>query len=220
MCDVNCVLWVAKNLTKGEIAGKRVIEVGSYDANGSVRPIIELFEPESYLGVDIVEGPGVDTICRAEQLVERFGKDSFDVVISCTTLEHIKNWREAISNMKNICKSNGLILIIVPSSWPFHAYPYDYWRYAQDDIENIFADCQILMLTEDQKAVSLVYTKIKKPEAFVEKDLSQYPLYSIIMDKKIIDLNDNDYTKFIRKYKMKRIISRVFNKMGSYLGNN
>ncbi len=31
MCHVSCVIFVAKYLSKDEIVGKRVIEVGSYD---------------------------------------------------------------------------------------------------------------------------------------------------------------------------------------------
>ena len=111
MCDINCIRWGAKNLTKDEIRGKTVIEVGSYDVNGSLRYIVELLEPAKYIGVDIVKGPGVDIICPAENLVERFGKESFDVVISTCTLEHVRNWKKAISNMKNICRPKGIFLV-------------------------------------------------------------------------------------------------------------
>ena len=135
MCDINCIRWGAKNLTNEEIKGKKVIEVGSYDVNGSLRYIIELLEPAKYIGVDIVKGPGVDIICSAEDLVERFGKESFDIVISTCTLEHIKDWKKSISDIKNICKPNGIILIIAPSDWPYHEYPYDFWRYKKEDIK-------------------------------------------------------------------------------------
>jgi SAM-dependent methyltransferase len=213
MCDTNCILWVARNIAKKEITGKRVLEVGSYDVNGSVRPIIELLEPREYVGIDIAPGPGVDVICRAERLVEKFGRVSFDVVISITSLEHIKDWRGAISNMKNICKPGGLLIIIVPSAWPFHAYPHDYWRYHPEDIQNIFADCTIQTLEEDDRETSLVYAKIKKPTSFNEKDLSGYPLYSIILNRKIPDLNDRDYEKFIKRFKGKTVIGRIIRKI-------
>ena len=74
MCNVDCIRWGAKNLTKEEIKGKTVIEVGSYDVNGSLRYIVELLEPAEYMGTDVMKGPGVDIICPAENLVERFGK--------------------------------------------------------------------------------------------------------------------------------------------------
>jgi len=53
MCHVSCIVFGVKNLTKKEINNKKVIEVGSYDVNGSLRPIIELFKPKEYIGVDI-----------------------------------------------------------------------------------------------------------------------------------------------------------------------
>jgi SAM-dependent methyltransferase len=217
MCDINCILWVARNITKQEIAGKRIIEVGANDVNGSVRPLVELLEPREYIGIDIVPGPGVDIVCRAEQLVEKFGRDSFDVIISCTTLEHIKDWRATISNMKNICTPNGLLIIIVPSVWPFHAFPHDYWRYSGEDIRQIFADCNILTLKEEQGKTSLVYAKIKKPKDFKEKDLSRYPLYSIMEKKRVLDIDDSACEKFIRHYRTKNIIPRIIRKICSFL---
>lgn len=110
MCDANCIIFGATNLTKAEVEGKKIIEVGSYDVNGSLRPIVENWNPAEYIGVDIEHGPGVDIICPAENLVEKFGINKFDLVISTCALEHIKNWGEAISNIKNICKPNGVIL--------------------------------------------------------------------------------------------------------------
>lgn len=188
--------WALANISKEDIAGKDVIEVGSYDVNGSLRCIIELMEPSQYLGVDIAEGPGVDEVCPAEKMADTYGKESFDVVISTCVLEHILDWKTAISNMKQICKTKGLIIFIVPSTWPFHEHPYDYWRYNKEDVVNIFSDCNILTLDDDQWnprwKPTLVYAKIMKPDNFMEKDLSDYMLYSIIKRKKLKDIKDNE----------------------------
>ncbi len=128
MCNVDCIKWGAKILTKEDIKDKKVIEVGSYDVNGSLRYVVELLEPAEYVGIDIMEGPGVDVVCASENLVQKFGKERFDAVLSTCAFEHIKNWKESISNIKNICKKNGIILFIAPSKWPYHEYPYDYWK--------------------------------------------------------------------------------------------
>jgi len=200
MCNVDCIRWGAKNLTKEEIKGKKIIEVGSYDVNGTLRYVVELLEPTEYVGTDVIGGPGVDIICPAENLVEKFGKEKFDIVISTCVLEHIRDWKKTISNIKNICKPNGIILIIVPSKWPFHEYPYDFWRYKKEDIKNIFSDCTIMVLEEDSQMPSLVYAKVKKPKNFIENDLSEYQCHSVIVNKRISEIQNKDFQTFYFKY--------------------
>ena len=107
MCHASCITFGAVNLYPEEVKGKRIIEVGSQDVNGSLRPIIESWKPAEYIGVDLVEGSGVDVICDAEEIVERFGRESFDVVISTEVLEHVRDWRKVLSNIKNICRPGG-----------------------------------------------------------------------------------------------------------------
>jgi hypothetical protein len=71
----------------GEFAGRRVLEVGSRFVNGSVRPLIERFcRPREYVGVDIETGKYVDVVLPAERLVEHFGLESFDAVVSTESL--------------------------------------------------------------------------------------------------------------------------------------
>ena len=45
MCDANCIIFGVHNLSSEEINGKRIIEVGSYDVNGSLRSIVERNDP-------------------------------------------------------------------------------------------------------------------------------------------------------------------------------
>jgi hypothetical protein len=98
------------NIKPAEFKGKRVIEVGSKYVNGSVRPLIENFcSPMEYIGIDIEAGKFVDIILPAEKLVEYFGPESFNVVISTETLEHVQNWRLVINNMKSVLKRGGYI---------------------------------------------------------------------------------------------------------------
>jgi len=182
---MSCILFAAKNLNKEEIIKKKVLEVGSYNINGSIRPLIESWKPKEYIGVDIIRGVGVDFICDANNLIEKFGKNSFDVVIATEVLEHVKDWKRVISNIKNVCKPNGIILITVRSyGFHYHPFSYDFWRFELNDMKNIFSDCNILTLERDDQAPG-VFIKIKKPDNFFEKDLTGYKLYNILMNKKI-----------------------------------
>lgn len=177
MCNVNCFKWIAQNLSFWEVVNKRVLDVGSYDVNGSLRYVFEMLEPDEYVGTDIVEGPGVDVVCPAQELVKQFGQERFDIVVSASMLEHTQDWRTAVSNMKRVCKKGGLIFLIVPSSWRRHEHPHDYWRFPKSKVEAMFSDCIILNFEEDEPPDypipnTLVYLKAWKPSDFVEADLS------------------------------------------------
>ncbi len=197
MCNLDNFKWAAANLTAKEVKGKRVLDIGSYDVNGSLRYVIEMLEPSEYMGTDISEGPGVDKVCPADKLLEEFGENSFDLVISTSALEHIREWRDAVSNIKRVCKPGGLIILSMPSRWPFHEYPYDYWRYGISDMEEIFKDCKILKLERDSSRMSQMYAKIEKPRKFNEVDISEYELYSVVAGKRVKAI-ENKHFKTLR----------------------
>jgi SAM-dependent methyltransferase len=193
MCSRDTLKWLGKILQKEEVIGKRIIDIGAYDVNGSMKAVVAPWQPSEYIGIDMRSGPGVDIVCLAENLVSNFGKESFDIVLSSSTFEHIKNWKGAISNVKQICKPNGLILLIIPSRWPYHAFPKDYWRFDSKDIKCIFSDCEILDIEEDISPLSLIYAKIRKPSDFIEKNISNYELWSVITGSRVIQIKNRDY---------------------------
>lgn len=84
---------------------KNILEVGSWNVNGSVR---QFFTNCEYTGIDLHEGKDVDIVCRAS---ETNFVDPFDVVISCEMLEHDFEWKQSIENMYRNLKSGGLLLI-------------------------------------------------------------------------------------------------------------
>jgi len=204
MCHVSCIVFGVRNLTREEVKGKRIIEVGSRDVNGSLRPILESWKPMQYVGVDIQRGRGVDRICRAESLVEALGKETFDIVIATELLEHVRDWRKAVSNIKGVCRPNGIILVTTRSyGFPYHEFPVDFWRYQTDDMRRIFGDCKIVALEEDYQAPG-VFVKAKKPDAFLEKDLSRLELYSVVSDDRAAGISDAALRKFYEKMLWRR----------------
>jgi 2-polyprenyl-3-methyl-5-hydroxy-6-metoxy-1,4-benzoquinol methylase len=214
MCNAYCILFGAINLKPEEVKGKKVIEVGSYDVNGSLRPLVKPYHPAEYIGVDIVEGPGVDIICKAENILERFGKESFDIVIATELLEHIRDWRDGIRNIKNICKEGGIILITTRSyGHPYHGHPHDFWRYELEDMKHIFSDCLIEKLEKDP--AKGVFIKAKKIHDFVEKDLADYKLYSILLNKRAKEITEKDIKKYSRRLvlwqKIRNLMSSIKN---------
>ena len=61
-----CIDFVARVVGREEAYGKDVLEVGSYDTTGTVRPRVVDDHERSYLGVDISAGPSVDARCRRD----------------------------------------------------------------------------------------------------------------------------------------------------------
>jgi len=192
VCHKSCIIFGARSLATEEIKGKSVLELGSRDVNGSLRSIINAWAPEHYVGVDIVKGPGVDVVCDVEGIAERFGQESFDIVISTEMVEHVRNWREAISNIKRVCKPGGTVLLTTRSrGYAYHGYPFDFWRFEVQDMKEIFADFEILTVEKDPEAPG-VFLKARRPKKFLETDLSNYKLFSILSRRKVVGVTNED----------------------------
>jgi len=153
-----------RNASCEEFNDKRVLEVDSKFVNGSIRPLIERFcKPKEYIGIDIEPGKYVDIVLPVEKVVEYFGVESFDAVISTETLEHVLDWRTAVNNMKLVLKPGGYIYITTRSKgFPYHGYPYDYWRFEASDLIKIFRDFEIIKIERDWEAPR-VFLKTRKP---------------------------------------------------------
>lgn len=173
MCHRSVLAFVMTRISEADISGKKVLEVGSLDVNGSPRGIVELLAPASYVGVDIRPGPKVDQICDASALVTAFGVEIFDVVISTEMLEHAKDWRSAISSMKRVLAPGGLLLITTRSpGFPRHDYPGDYWRFTKQDALEIFSDMEEVEVVEDPMAPGIL-VRARKSAMFCEADLTE-----------------------------------------------
>lgn len=224
MCTVGCLMFGIRNLRPEEVAGRDVIEVGACEVLGSLRPFVESWRPRLYVGVDIVPGDGVDVLCDAEDLLNRFGAERFDVVISTEMIEHTKNWRKVVSNMKHLCRPGGILLVTTRSrGFHYHAYPHDYWRYEPEDIRNIFADFTIERVETDPRDPG-VFVRAVRPDRFVEKDLSGYLLYSMVTGKRVAEIEEGDSRSYhFRKlrYKLwkKRVKKKVKTTMRSWVAS-
>lgn len=176
-----CMEFCDRHLLAPEVKGKRIIDIGCCDSSFGI--ILKNYEPKEYLGVDISEGPNVDEICDAVNLIERFGENSFDIVISAEMLEHAEDWKSAIHNMKTICKPGGIIFLTARSRWfPYHGCPHDYSRFESEDMIHIFSDCIIKAVIPDYVQPG-IFIKAIKPGDFKEVDLSDYTVFDISDEK-------------------------------------
>lgn len=169
-------------LTPAMVMGKRVLEVGSYNVNGSLRSHVQSMKPAQYLGIDLQNGPGVDyavDFCAmTPQRVKDLWPEPFDLVISTEMLEHAEDWRAAINNMKSVLKPGGWLLLTTRGvGFPRHGYPSDYWRFDCKDMQRIFADCKLRTITDPQ--VPGVFVLAQKLTDEIAVDLSKIEVYSM-----------------------------------------
>jgi hypothetical protein len=120
--------FVSGCLYRNEVEGKSVLEVGSYNVNGSVRGLVMAYNPASYLGIDICEGPGVDEV---HDVAQGLG-GGYDLVISTEMLEHAEHWQKSLASMVEATKET-LILTARGPGFPRHNPP-DFWRFRPHDL--------------------------------------------------------------------------------------
>jgi SAM-dependent methyltransferase len=198
VCNTECVEFVMRALPASEVSGKRVIEVGSYDVNGSVRSAILGGGAESYVGVDIAPGPSVDVIQDATRLTERFESGSFDVVLSTEVVEHVRDWRAVFVGMKALCAPGGVVVVTTRSpGFGYHPFPEDYWRFTTTDMQLIFADFDVEMLESQQdRREPGVFVKARRGSERAPLGLDPIALNSILTDRREIAVGNWDICRF------------------------
>lgn len=87
-----------------------VVEIGSRDVNGSVRGLFP--QAKTYVGVDIVDGPGVDIVADAATWEPTV---LADVVLCLEVLEHAKDWRAIVKTCAAACREGGVVIITAAS---------------------------------------------------------------------------------------------------------
>lgn len=109
-----------------------VLEVGSYNVNGSVRELLP--HVHRYVGMDRREGPGVDLVAN----IETWDPDApshgyFHLVVSTEMLEHTERPWLAVDNMARALRPGGrLILTTRGPGFGLHEHPGDFYRFTPD----------------------------------------------------------------------------------------
>lgn len=94
------------------IDGSRLIEIGAYAVNGTMRSYFST--AADHVGVDLVEGPGVDVVQFGHEVDHESG--SYDVATSGECFEHDPHWRETFANMVRLTRPGGLVAFTCASA--------------------------------------------------------------------------------------------------------
>jgi len=123
-----------------------VLDVGSQDVNGTLKPIFNLLGC-NYIGLDMEEGPNVDVVGLGRNMP--FDDQSFDIVVSNSCFEHDLTWFYTLAEMYRVAKIGGMLLVGACSlGFAYHGYPYDYYRFTEDAFAHlIMIGCDNVCIT-------------------------------------------------------------------------
>jgi SAM-dependent methyltransferase len=108
---------IAYGLLPEHLVNGKVLEIGSYDVNGSTRNTFD--GASEYVGVDIVAGPGVDMVCFGHEI--SLPEKTFKVSLSVNCFEHDEYWVETFRNMIRLTSAGGVVIFTCASTgFPEH----------------------------------------------------------------------------------------------------
>jgi hypothetical protein len=87
----------------------KVLEVGSFDVNGTIRGCFNEF---NYTGIDLINGPNVDLVCSGHLFQS---KNKFEIIICCECFEHDIHWKDTFKNMYSLASDHGVIIFTAAS---------------------------------------------------------------------------------------------------------
>jgi SAM-dependent methyltransferase len=135
------------------IPNSRVVEIGSLDVNGSIRPLFA--GCAEYIGIDKLAGPGVDVVCDVREYAGTHAAERFDVCVCCEVLEHDAQPWQVIDAAKQLLKPGGTLILTAagPNRKPHGVdgkLPQPGEHYANitlDELERWLSDwCNVVML--------------------------------------------------------------------------
>jgi hypothetical protein len=85
---------------------RAVVELGALDINGGVSQLFYGARP--YVGVDLVQGPGVHVVADAATYTPDFAPDT---VVCCEVLEHAENADRIVQNALQMLAPGGLFIM-------------------------------------------------------------------------------------------------------------
>lgn len=138
MGDINQSHFIRRH--RERLAGP-VLEIGSRDY-GNTEQLRPFFQGEDYLGVDMLEGKGVDKVVDFtrpfDEVDAAVGGQRFGTIICLSVLEHCDQPFLMAQNMARLLAPGGCVVVSVPFVFKFHGYPSDYWRFTPEGVKKLF----------------------------------------------------------------------------------
>lgn len=102
--------FVADQVAELTMEGRAVLELGSYNVNGSVRPLFA--GCARYVGLDLRPGRDVDVVSAA---ADYDGAGAFAVVVCCEMLEHDPDPPATLASAWRALQPGGMLILTAAS---------------------------------------------------------------------------------------------------------
>lgn len=90
--------------------------------------------------------------------------ESYDLIICGQVIEHVKKIWIWLEELKRILKKDGILIIINPVSWPYHAFPVDCWRIFPEGMKALCDHCDLeIVFCEFESIEETYFNKTKTP---------------------------------------------------------
>lgn len=87
-----------------------------------------------------------------------FADGCFDMVLASQVIEHTINPWKFCQELQRVTKIGGLLQIEAPQTFPYHAEPYDFFRFTFTGMRSLFPECEVVKteITEGNAAMVAV----------------------------------------------------------------
>jgi SAM-dependent methyltransferase len=89
-----------------------------------------------------------------------FIDNSFDIVLAAQVIEHTINPWKFCRELQRVTKLGGLLQIEAPQNFPYHAEPYDFFRFTYTGMRSLFPQCEVLKVEITEGNASIVAVTI------------------------------------------------------------
>jgi len=117
-----------------------IADIGSLNVNGDYRGLFNA-PTWKYVGVDMNPGQNVDVVVDGETDWKNIEDQTFDLVISGQTMEHVRMPWIWMMEIRRILRRGGQAFIVAPHTHHEHNFPVDCWRVFPEGMKALMAWC-------------------------------------------------------------------------------
>jgi 2-polyprenyl-3-methyl-5-hydroxy-6-metoxy-1,4-benzoquinol methylase/glycosyltransferase involved in cell wall biosynthesis len=118
-----------------------ILNIGSRNVRGALGVDCQSWFENvgKFVGVDLEPGPGVDIVTDASLLSRVIRPHSFDIVVSVSVFEHLRQPWKVVLEINKILRTGGLVFIHSHQTFPLHDYPGDFFRFSEEAFKELFS---------------------------------------------------------------------------------